>query len=221
MSRKQKALFYTATSPLMKANAMRHRVRSRARQGDVKIHLGPGQKKYLDGWVNIDSNMFTGKCDIWANLIDGIPMPDNSAAAVYSHHVIEHLPDLTFHFGEMYRCLRPGGVFRVGGPNGDMAIQKYAEGDAGWFSNFPDKRESLGGRFENFIFCRQEHLTILTLSHLEEIATSVGFESIRQVTPCTETHYPELFDDAVLEMEYEDTPEAPHTLLIEGQKPAA
>jgi hypothetical protein len=28
--------------------------------------------------------------------------------------------------------------------------------DSGWFINFPENRQSIGGRFENFIFCRQE-----------------------------------------------------------------
>ena len=58
----------------------------------------------------------------------------------YSHHVIEHLPDLAFHFRELYRCLKPGGIFRIGGPNGDTAIKKFAEGDADWFIGFPDDR---------------------------------------------------------------------------------
>ena len=218
MSRKQKAFFYAVASPLMRLNGAIHKTLRSPQEGVVKIHLGPGQQKYLEGWTNIDSNTFTGKCDVWANLIDGIPMRDGSVDAIYSHHVIEHLPDLAFHFEEMFRCLKPGGVFRVGGPNGDMAIQKFAEGDSDWFSDFPDKRASLGGRFENFIFCRQEHLTILTLSHLKEIAQAAGFVDIEQVQPCQQTRHPEAFEE-VLRLEYEDTPATPHTLLIEGVKP--
>ena len=53
--------------------------------------------------------------------------------------VIEHLPDLPGHFAEMFRALKPGGVFRIGGPNGDSAIRKFVEGDSAWFSDFPDK----------------------------------------------------------------------------------
>lgn len=219
MSRKQKALFYVVAGPLMKLNARAYRSLRAPKQGVVKAHLGPGQKHYLEGWINIDANMFTGRCDVWANLIDGIPLRDNSVDAIYSHHVIEHLPDLAFHFREMYRCLKPGGTFRVGGPNGDMAIHKFVEGDAAWFDNWPDNRSSLGGRLENFIFCRGEHLTILTHSYLRELAEDAGFVHVGQVQPRRETHYPHLFDANVLGTERERTPVAPHTLLIEAQKP--
>lgn len=219
ISRRQKALFYAVTNPLMRLNGVVYRTFRAPRDGTVRVHLGPGQKNYIEGWLNIDANAFTGRCDVWANLADGIPLPDGTADAIYSHHVIEHLPDLPYHFREMHRCLKPGGVFRVGGPNGDMAIQKFVEGDSGWFADFPDRRRSLGGRFENFVFCRQEHLTILTLSYLEEIASDVGFVDVVQVPPCRDTNYPEHFG-VVLGMEYENTPQAPHTLLIEGRKPA-
>jgi hypothetical protein len=61
-----------------------------------------------------------------------------------------------------------------------------------WFSDFPDSRSSIGGRFENFVFCRQEHLTILTPSFLEEIATEAGFKDVRVVQPITEPGIPHL-----------------------------
>src|SRR5690606_9118227 len=138
---------YSFSGPMMKANGIIYRTFRAPKRGLTKIHLGPGQQRYLSGWINVDANKFTGKCDVWANLIDGIPMPDNTVDAIYSHHVIEHLPHLKFHFSEMFRCLKPGGVFRVGGPNGDCAIRKFVEGDTAWFSDFPDKRSSIGRRF--------------------------------------------------------------------------
>jgi hypothetical protein len=106
----------------------------------------------------------------------------------------------------------------VGGPNGDEAVRQFQQGNKNWFSDFPDKRESLGGRFSNFILCRGEHLTILTFSWLREIASSAGFNSLRQCRPVTETNFSDLFDGKVLENEYESTPDAPHTLIVEGQK---
>jgi hypothetical protein len=60
-------------------------------------------------------------------------------------------------------------VIRVGGPNGDSAIRKFQKNDAAWFSDFPDKRRSIGGKFANFILCRGEHLTILTSSYAAAI----------------------------------------------------
>jgi predicted SAM-dependent methyltransferase len=218
-----KRTFYVLAAPLMRANGAFYRsfLAPRAANGTVKVQLGPGQKNYLPGWLNVDANMFTGKCDVWADLRYPLPLRDGTVDVVYSHHVIEHLPDLALHFCELYRCLKPGGIIRIGGPNGDVAMRKFVEGDAGWFIDFPDRRRSLGGRFENFIFCRREHLTILTYSWLEELAADAGFEAIEACQPGIETSYPHLIDSRVLAKEPETTPEFPHTLIIEGRKPAA
>lgn len=215
-----KATFYTVTGPAMRLNGAIYRAFRAPRQGVVKVQLGPGQKSYLDGWINVDANAFTAKCDVWADLRNKLPFPDSSVDVLYSHHVIEHLPDLRFHFRELRRCLKPGGVFRVGGPNGDSAIRKFTEGDAGWFTGYPDDRRSIGGRFENLIFCRQEHLTILTESWLREVAEDAGLEVIGTCLPTQQTNFPEFIDQAVFRLESEDTPECPHTLILEGRKPA-
>src|SRR5688572_13947064 len=120
LKRAHKQLFYDMCGPLMRFNGWTYRRIRAPRAGVVKVQLGPGQGKYLDGWVNVDANMFTGKCDVWTDLRFALPFRDNTVDIFYSHHVIEHLPDIPGHFREMYRCLKPGGVFRVGGPNGEI-----------------------------------------------------------------------------------------------------
>lgn len=172
----------------------------------------------MQGWINIDANMFTGKCDIWADLRNPLPFHDQTIDAVYSHHMIEHLPDMAQHFRDIYRCLKPGGGYRVGGPNGDSAIKKFVAGETSWFGDWPDRRASIGGRFENFIFCRNEHLTILTHSFLSELLSNEGFVNIRVCAPVRETHRPELFADC-LTTEEETDYESPHTLIVEATKP--
>ena len=161
LAKRYKELFFVVARPLMRFNGFLYQYLRAPTKENLKVHLGPGQRNYLRGWVNIDANMFTGKCDVWADLRNRLPFKGESVSCMYSHHVIEHLPDILDHFNDVYRCLKPGGVYRVGGPNGDSAIQKFIAKDMGWFSDFPDKRNSIGGRFENFIFCRGEHITIL------------------------------------------------------------
>lgn len=218
MSRNAKEIFYILLGPLMRGNAILYRFFRAPKSGLVKVHLGPGQNKYIPGWINIDANMFTGKCDVWADLRNPLPFDSGVVGAIYSHHMIEHLPDLAFHLREVFRCLQPGGIYRVGGPNGDSAINKFIEGDKGWFGDWPDKRNTIGGRFENFVFCRGEHLTILTFTFLEELMSDVGFTNIRKCLPAKQTYFKEMFTDC-LPWEEESDYGWPHTLIIEAEKP--
>lgn len=220
LSRKAKAAFYSMAGPIMSCNAILFRYFRAPKSGLVRVHLGPGQNKYLPGWININANMFTGKCDLWADLRNPLPFDSGTVDAIYSHHMVEHLPDITFHLRDAFRCLKPGGVYRIGGPNGDNAIRKFAEGDTGWFGDFPDKRKSIGGRLENFVFCRGEHLTILTASFMDELMSEAGFVKLRTCLPVRETYRPELFADC-LPREEESDYESPHTLIIEAEKPIA
>lgn len=217
ISRNAKAAFYALAGPAMAVNGRIYRATRAPRDGTIRVHLGPGQDKYLPGWINADANMFTGKCDAWIDLRNPLPFHDASVTAFYSHHVIEHLPDMAGHMRDVLRCLKPGGVYRVAGPNGDSAIRKYLEGDKSWFGDFPDKRRSIGGRLENFIFCRQEHLTILTPSFVEELLADAGFIDIREQGPTHRTGYPELFADA-MHKEAESDFAVPHTLVLEARK---
>jgi predicted SAM-dependent methyltransferase len=221
MSRTAKDAFYKIAGPFMLVAGKAYETfKSPASNNKdiVKVHLGPGQKNYMEGWINVDANIFSGKADVWADLRNALPFKDESVDIFYSHHVIEHLPDLPFHFAEMYRCLKKGGKIRVGGPNGDSAIKKFYENDLAWFTDFPDKRTSIGGKFENFVFVRQEHLTILTASYLNEIATNVGFKDFHVRLPIKETGFPEFIDNQVTSKEWEKDFSCPETLLIEAIK---
>jgi len=199
-------------------NGRRHKYFKRNKNKFLRVHLGPGQKNYLDGWINLDANIFSGVADFWVDLRHQLPFKPNSVDAFYSHHVIEHLPDLKAHMRDVFRCLKPGGHYRVCGPNGDSAVRKYVEGDIEWFSDFPETYESIGGKLHNFLYCKGEHLAVLTPSFFEEIATSVGFIQCEFVLPVKETKQPELFSDC-LETEFgcEDT--FPRTIAMECRKP--
>jgi predicted SAM-dependent methyltransferase len=216
IGRSAKAAYYAMLSVPMRLNGQ---IYKHLRQGSapIKVHLGCGQKNYIPDWVNVDANFVTARIDLWADLRHGLPFRDNSVERLYSFHVIEHLPDslLVAHFREMYRALVPGGTIRVGGPNIDNACKKLLENDTQWFPDFPDLRTTVGGRFTNFVFCRNEHLTALTRSYLEEIALSAGFTDLHFCAPVSESVY---FGREVLQYEYENDHEYPHSILIEARK---
>lgn len=221
VSRELKTLFYLLMRLPMRLNGALFKAFRAPSSGQVKVHLGPGQKNYIDGWINLDANFLTAKLDVWADLNSPLPFKDETVDAFYSHHVIEHMldPAISALFSEMHRCLKPGGVIRVGGPNGDVAIQKFLENDAEWFGDWPDRRRSIGGRFANFVFCRGEHATLLTRSYLEELALDAGFEAITFCSPVTQTRHVSVIDEKILGTESEPTPSAPHTLIMEAVKP--
>jgi predicted SAM-dependent methyltransferase len=223
ISRELKSLYYSVARVPMAVSSRAYRALRAPRTNgtDVKVHLGPGQRNYLDGWINVDANIVSSKPDVWSDLRDVLPFRDESVSVFYSHHVIEHLPDalLPFHMREMFRCLKPGGLIRIGGPNGDAAIERFSAGDSAWFGDFPDSRTSIGGRFTNFILCAGEHLTILTYSYLHELLGNAGFVEITRCRPGLDTVEPRLIDAQVFAKEPEPTPDMPHTLLVEARKP--
>lgn len=223
ISRELKSLFYVGMRWPMRWNAAFYRRYRAPRAGEVKVHLGPGIERYIDGWINVDANLVTAKIDVWADLTNPLPFRDGSVDVFYSHHVIEHLPDqaISALLREMHRCLKPFGVIRIGGPDGDSAIRKFIEGDTHWFGDWPDKRSSIGGRFANFVFCRGEHVTILTRSYLTELAAEARFSHIAFCAPATQTNYPHMIGGEILGLEAESTPEAPHTVIMEARKSPA
>lgn len=194
----------------------------RCPQEGLKVHLGPGQGNYLEGWLNVDANFLTAKVDVWANIVDPLPFRDGSVDVFYSHHLIEHLPDshLPKHFNELFKALRPGGAIRIGAPHLGNACRKYIENHYDWFGDFPDKRNSMGGRFTNFIFCRGEHITALDESYLAEFAEQAGFVDIRFCIPQKETNLTEIgINEEVLSKEWESDFDCPHTVILEARKP--
>jgi predicted SAM-dependent methyltransferase len=75
----------------------------------VVIELGCGSSKQVKDAIGIDQ-IDHDAVDLVCDLENGLPfLPDNSVDAIYSFHVLEHLPDLGFFMAEIFRVLKPGG----------------------------------------------------------------------------------------------------------------
>ena len=57
----------------MRANAWLYRHARAPKTGIIKVHLGPGQRNYIPGWLNVDANLFTAKIDVWADFRFRLP----------------------------------------------------------------------------------------------------------------------------------------------------
>jgi len=93
----------------------------------VMVNLGCGTRLHPD-WVNIDLFPTAPGVRV-ADFINGIPLPDRSAACVYHSHVLEHLPlDVARRFlTECFRVLAPGGVLRVVVPDFEQSARDYVQ----------------------------------------------------------------------------------------------
>ncbi len=126
----------------------------------IKIHLGAFDQS-VEGWINTDitPHIWIAKipflptilCAIgiitrkryiqhknkvfkglkYLNLTKPLPFPSNSAEAVYSSHVFEHLfmSEVETLVGEIYRILVPGGICRVVVPDLEKTLGRYDRED--------------------------------------------------------------------------------------------
>ena len=92
---------------------------------DIWLEIGAGQKYGESGWVTMDIEL---ECDLFWDLRNGIPFPDDTVGRIYSSHLFEHL---TYREGqnlmtECLRVLKPGGEFSICVPNARLYLDAYA-----------------------------------------------------------------------------------------------
>lgn len=76
----------------------------------IKLDLGCGPTNLIpDGYIGIDRLDF-GQTIVW-DILDGIPLPDNSVSHIFTSHFLEHVPQNRIEelWEEMYRVLCNGG----------------------------------------------------------------------------------------------------------------
>jgi predicted SAM-dependent methyltransferase len=89
------------------------------------LNIGCGNKFHKD-WINID--MYSNSKDvIVANLLNGIPFPDDSFDVIYHSQVLEHFPkENAQHFmKECFRVLKTNGIIRIVVPDLENIINEY------------------------------------------------------------------------------------------------
>jgi hypothetical protein len=91
ISRGAKALYYALMGLPMRLNGFLYKA-FRAPHGRnkkiIKVQLGPGQTNYLDGWINLDANFITAKCDATYGQTCKIHFLFGVARSTYSTHTM-------------------------------------------------------------------------------------------------------------------------------------
>jgi predicted SAM-dependent methyltransferase len=145
---------------------------------DLLVNLGCGPSA-LAGWVNVDLARGPGIDVVW-DLRRSLPFADESCAAVFSEHVIEHLSkeDAEGLLRECHRILQRGGVLRLSTPDAGRYLRAYA-GD-GEFLRHPSFTQAVETPIDRINIMMREggqHLWVYDSASMLLLLRRVGFAS--------------------------------------------
>lgn len=103
---------------------------------DLLVNIGCGYRP-MTGWINVDQARGPEVQVVW-DVSQGLPFADNSCAAIFSEHLIEHVhkDEAALLLSECYRMLQVGGVLRISTPDAEKFLRSYA-GDRAFLAH-PD-----------------------------------------------------------------------------------
>jgi predicted SAM-dependent methyltransferase len=188
-SQRLKDLYYASFARLSLFNYYRYRAFNPVNGRKKYLNIGCGTK-YVKGMLNIDGNIFQKK-DLWLDVTLGLPFPRGSVTGIYASHILEHFDALRVRklLSEFSRVLKPGGAVRLIAPSLEYAIHTYQEGDTEKLPVWPDTCHSIGGRFNNFMLCNNQHRTMFDFTFLEELLKEAGFTGIFRKQAHTSQHF--------------------------------
>ncbi len=193
----------------------RGRLRARRPDGKLWLHLGCG-RHYIEGMLNVDVNPFI-RSDIWLDLRRGLPFGTDSVDAIYCCHTLEHFyeKDIRRIVREGLRALKPSHGMRLVTPDLRRSVEAYLRGDTAFFSDFPDRRASLGGKLANHLLCRDQHRLLFDFSFWREILEEEGFVGVCECAPHQSSIFP---GEELTTFEYEP-PDKHQSVFVEAFKP--
>ena len=172
----------------------------------MRLHIGGEERKA--GWTIL--NVQPGShVDLVGNCADLSMIATGAADEVYASHVLEHLGyvgELPKALAEIFRVLRPGGVFRGAVPDFEILCRLFLHPNARPQDRWEIMRRVFGGQIDAFDF----HKVGLWTDYFAGLLHGAGFVDIRRVESFG------LFDDAST-ASYGGVP---ISLNLEGRKPA-
>ena len=148
---------------------------------DLCINIGCGPAP-LKGWVNVDIARGPDVDIVW-DLRRGLPFDDNTASAIFSEHVIEHLSkeDGEKLLRECHRVLQKEGVLRLSTPDAARFLRSYA-GDCEFLrhADFPEAIESPLDRVNMMMREGGQHLWVYDFASLSLALRRAGFVDVSE-----------------------------------------
>jgi len=129
--------------------------------------------------VNLDAARGDGIDIVW-DLRHGLPFADESCAALFGEHVIEHVPkeDAQQLLEDCYRVLQKGGVVRLSTPDAGRYLRSYA-GDCEFLKHpsFSEPFETPLDRINQMMREFGQHLWAYDAESLLLLLRKAGFSS--------------------------------------------
>ena len=115
---------------------------------EKRINIGSGPYRH-SGWLTADA--FKTEADIYLNVKRKFPFQKGTWDIVYSEHMLEHIyvDDVSRVLKEIYRVLKPGGLFRVTVPDLEIHAKNYVEKNKEFFDPIIEKYKSRWDKQKN------------------------------------------------------------------------
>ena len=126
----------------------------------------------------------------YGNIVDGLPIPDESIEFLYCSHVLEHLSlaELRYALSNCYKHLQPGGIFRLVVPDLEFMVKAYIQSNTAEAAHELMKTTLLGKEqrqrdllsFVKDWLAGNNHLWMYDYNSLSTELNKVGFHNIRR-----------------------------------------
>lgn len=146
---------------------------------DLRVNIGCGPNA-LAGWINLDASRGE-RIDVVWDLRRGMPFADDSCAAVFGEHVIEHVPRESAEklLRECLRALKSGGVLRLSTPDAGLYLRSYAgDGEFLRHASFTEPAETPMDRVNQMMREYGQHLWCYDAESLLLLLSKVGFSQV-------------------------------------------
>ncbi len=143
----------------------------------MRLHIGGEERK--DGWTVL--NIRPGPhVDLVGSCTDLSMIAPGTADEVYASHVLEHLgylEELPRALAEIFRALRPGGLFRGAVPDFEILCRLFLHPNAQPNDRWEIMRRIFGGQGDPFDF----HKVGLWAGYFAGLLQGTGFVDVRRV----------------------------------------